>query len=182
MSDSSPPAWATESVHVVPSNPRWPELAEAEAARVREALAPWLTAGVHHVGSTSVPGLEAKPILDLMAGVRDLEVPARGALEALGWHHVPVELDGQPWRRFYVLPRESRRYAHLHLVVPGGPQWGAFLAFPQLLRSDPAVREAYASLKRTLAERHRDDREAYTRAKADFIMAVLTGKPLPAVG
>jgi GrpB-like predicted nucleotidyltransferase (UPF0157 family) len=182
MADPSWPVWATESVHVVPSNPRWPELAEAEAARVREALSPWLTGGVHHVGSTSVPGLEAKPILDLLAGVRELEVPARPALEALGWHLVPPELDGQPWRRFYVLPREDRRYAHLHLVVPGTPQWGAFLAFPQWLREDASVRERYAALKRELAERHRDDREAYTRGKADFIMGVLMAKARPAAG
>lgn len=180
MSNTSLPAWAHESVHVVPSDPRWPELAAVEAARVREVLKPWLAEDVHHVGSTSVPGLEAKPILDLLAGIRALDVPAQSALEALGWHHVPPEIDGQPWRRFYVLPRDGRRYAHLHLVVPGGPQWGAFLTFPQKLRADPAIRDAYAALKRELAQRYRDQRESYTRAKADFIIGVVTGKPLAA--
>jgi GrpB-like predicted nucleotidyltransferase (UPF0157 family) len=172
----SDPAWAHEHVHVVPADPRWPELAEAEAARVRQALAPWLTGGVHHVGSTSVPGLDAKPILDLLAGVRALDVPAQPALEALGWHHVPPEIDGQPWRRFYVLPKNGHRYGHLHLVVPEAPQWRAYVDFPRRLREDPKVREAYAALKRELAERHREDREAYTRAKASFIEGVLSSK------
>jgi len=165
--------WAHEHVYVVASDPRWPALAAAEVARVQAALGASLEGGVHHVGSTSVPGLDAKPILDLLAGIRDLEAPARPALEALGWHHVPPEIDGQPWRRFYVLPKDGRRHAHLHLVLPGAPQWSAYVDFPQRLRADPAVREAYAALKRELAERHREDREAYTRAKAKFIEGVL---------
>jgi GrpB-like predicted nucleotidyltransferase (UPF0157 family) len=169
----SDPEWAHEHVHVVPADPRWPELAEAEAKRVREALAPWLSGGVHHVGSTSVPGLDAKPILDLLGGVRALDVPARPALEALGWHHVPPELDGKPWRRFYVLARDGRRYAHIHLAPPESPQWYAYLEFPRRLREDATIRAAYAALKRELAGRHREDREAYSRAKASFIESVL---------
>jgi len=172
MPDPDPP-WAHESVHVAKADPRWPDLAAVEAARVRGAIAPWLLTDVHHVGSTSVPGLDAKPILDLLAGIRSLDVPAQAPLEALGWCHVPPEIDRQPWRRFYVLPRDGRRYAHLHLLLPDAPQWITYVDFPRRLREDPAARDGYAALKHQLAERHRDDREAYTRAKADWILALL---------
>jgi len=167
------PVWAHEAVEIVPANSRWPELAAAEISRLERALAPRLVAGIHHVGSTSVPGLEAKPILDLLAGIRDHTPDPDPALTALGWHLVPVELDGQPWRRFYVLPKNEKRYAHLHLVVPTSPQFRIVLTFRDQLRAAPETTRAYAALKQELAERHRTDREAYTRAKASFIEGVL---------
>jgi GrpB-like predicted nucleotidyltransferase (UPF0157 family) len=172
------PAWAHEAVELAPSDPKWPELATAEISRLEEVLGPRLVAGIHHVGSTSVPGLEAKPILDLLAGIRDHSPDPDPALTAAGWHFVPVEIDGQPWRRFYVLPKNERRYAHLHLVMPGAAPFRIFLAFRNQLRADPETTRAYAALKRELAERHRNDREAYTRAKASFIEGVLArGSP-----
>ncbi len=167
------PAWAQESVEIAPPDPRWPELAAEEIARLEGVLGPRLAAGIHHVGSTSVPGLEAKPILDLLAGVRDYAPDPDPALAAAGWHFVPVERDGQPWRRFYVLPKDGRRYAHLHLVVPTTPPFSIFLSFRDQLRADPEATQAYAALKRELADRHRNEREAYTRAKASFIEGVL---------
>jgi GrpB-like predicted nucleotidyltransferase (UPF0157 family) len=167
------PTWAHEAVEIAPADPQWPELAAGEIARLQGLLVPRLVAGIHHVGSTSVPGLEAKPILDLLAGVRDHTPDPDPALTSAGWHLVPVELDGQPWRRFYVLPKNGRRYAHLHLVMPQTPRFQIFLAFRDQLRADPGTARAYAALKRELAERHRTDREAYTRAKASFIEGVL---------
>jgi GrpB-like predicted nucleotidyltransferase (UPF0157 family) len=167
------PVWAHEAVEIAPANPRWPELAAAEISRLDRVLAPRLVAGIHHVGSTSVPGLEAKPILDLLAGIRDHAPDPDPSLIAAGWHLVPVELDGQPWRRFYVLPKNGKRYAHLHLVVPTSPRFRVLLTFRDQLRADPETTRAYAALKRELAERHRTDREAYTRAKASFIEGVL---------
>jgi GrpB-like predicted nucleotidyltransferase (UPF0157 family) len=167
------PVWAHETVEIVPPNPRWPELAAAEISRLERLLGPRLVAGIHHVGSTSVPGLEAKPILDLIAGIRDHAPDPDPALTTAGWHLVPVELDGQPWRRLYVLPKDGKRYSHLHLVVPSSAQFHIYLTFPKQLRADLETTRAYAALKRELAERHRTDREAYTRAKASFIQGVL---------
>jgi GrpB-like predicted nucleotidyltransferase (UPF0157 family) len=167
------PSWAYEAVELTPADPRWPELAAEEIARLKEVLGPRLVADIHHVGSTSVPGLEAKPILDLLAGVRDHAPDPDPALTSAGWHLVPVELDGKPWRRLYVLPKNGRRYAHLHLVMPNAAQFRIVLAFRDQLRAEPETTRAYAALKRELAERHRNDREAYTRAKASFIEGVL---------
>lgn len=169
------PVWAHEHVVIAEPDPAWSARAAAERAELLPLLAPWLTHGIEHVGSTSVPGLAAKPILDLMAGVADPAAcdGAIAVLAAAGWHHVPPALDGQPWRRFYVKAREGRRYAHLHLVTGGGPPWGMMRTFRDRLRADPALLSEYAALKRSLAESLGADRERYTAAKADFILAAL---------
>ena len=169
------PAWATEAVEVQAAQAAWQQRGRAEAARLDVALAPWLVAPVEHVGSTAVPGLAAKPVLDLQAAVADLgcagEVAA--ALAPAGWHYVPPDLDGRPGRRFLVLVAGGHRAAHLHLLPPGSPAWRDQLAFRDALRGDPALAARYAALKAELAAAHADDREAYTSGKADFVAAVL---------
>lgn len=176
---SADPAWAHETVELRAHDPRWPDIAAAECASLAISLQPWLTAPVEHVGSTAVPGLIAKPVIDLMASVRDpgSAVSACGAcLAAAGWHYVPPELDtGHSWRRFFVKPDASRRRraAHLHVIAAGHPRWAQQLAFRDALRRDSELAERYADLKRTLAARHAGDREAYTRAKAEFVAGAL---------
>lgn len=177
MSEAVPP-WAYETPAVHPHDPRLAAVAEAECARLAAVLAPWLADGVEHVGSTAVPGLAAKPIADLMASVRDLdEAVARAGdgLAADGWCYVPPELDQRPWRRFFVKPDESgqHRVAHLHLIEAGHPRWAEQLAFRDALRRDGQLARQYEDLKRQLAARHSDDREAYTAAKAAFVADAL---------
>lgn len=143
-------------------------------------LAPWLADGVEHVGSTAVPGLAAKPVIDLMASVGDLNAvvaQAGGELAADGWCHVPPELDQRPWRRFFVKPDESgqHRVAHLHLIQAGHPRWAEQLAFRDALRRDDQLARQYGDLKRQLAARHSGDREAYTAAKAAFVANAIAG-------
>lgn len=167
----SRPKWATEPVEVVPYDPGWPRRAQEEVARLTHLLTPWLSKGIHHIGSTAVPGLPAKPIIDLMAGIDDLDAAeqARGALEPEGWHFVPPDLDDRSWRRFFVKVEDEARRVHLHLVRPNDPRWSEHLQFRDRLREDSQLAMEYAQLKRTLATEHSADREAYTRAKALFI-------------
>ena len=179
MSDSTPP-WAHEQPAVHPHDPRLIEQAEIERARLAELLAPWLADGaeVEHVGSTSVPGLAAKPIIDLMASARDLDAVVDQAgerLGAAGWHYVPPDLDRRPWRRFFVKPDPSgqHRYAHLHVIGAGHPRWAQQIAFRDALRRDDDLARRYGELKRGLAAEHADDREAYGEAKAEFIAEAL---------
>jgi GrpB-like predicted nucleotidyltransferase (UPF0157 family) len=178
VSDAVPP-WAYAKPEIHAHDPRLIELASTEKARLTLLLAPWLTDGVEHVGSTSVPGLAAKPIIDLMASVRDLDavVDQAGApLAADGWCYVLPELDsGGSWRRFFVKPDESgqHRYAHLHLIHAGHPRWAEQVAFRDALRRDDELAGRYADLKRRLATEHADEREAYTAAKGEFIRDVL---------
>jgi GrpB-like predicted nucleotidyltransferase (UPF0157 family) len=178
VSDAAP-AWAYAKPEVLPHDPRLIELAVIEKDRLAAVLAPWLVDGVEHVGSTAVPGLPAKPVIDLMVLVRDPDAvvaEAGGQLWSDGWWYVPPELDsGGSWRRFYVKPDESgqHRYAHLHVIAAGHPRWAEQLAFRDALRRDDELAGRYADLKRRLAAEHADDREAYTEAKGEFVREVL---------
>lgn len=172
------PAWATERVEVRPADPRWQQLGEELCRELDVTLARWLTAPVEHVGSTAVPGLAAKPILDLQAAVGDLDcAPAVAAALGSPWHLVPEDLDARPWRRFLVQVVDDARAAHLQLLAPGSERRAAQLAFRDALRRDPELVERYAALKRGLAAEHAQDREAYTAAKEDFVNAVLHRPP-----
>lgn len=177
MADAAPP-WAYEQLELRPHDPRWSERAQAERDRLAELLAPWLVAGVEHVGSTAVPGLAAKPIIDLMASVSDPGAAGAEAgplLDGDGWCYVPPELDRRSWRRFFVKPDPSgqRRVAHLHLIRASHPRWAEQIAFRDALRDDHQLAERYEDLKRGLAAQHAADREAYTDGKGAFVAAVL---------
>jgi GrpB-like predicted nucleotidyltransferase (UPF0157 family) len=186
MSDTVP-AWAHEKAEVVAHDPRLADRARTERGRLARSLAPWLVDGVEHVGSTAVPGLAAKPVIDLMASVADLDavvVQAGERLAADGWCYVPPELDGKPWRRFFVQPDASgqRRIAHLHVIQAGHPRWTEQIAFRDALRRDERLARSYGELKQRLAAQHAGNREAYTDAKAEFVAAVLRRAPGPGVG
>lgn len=131
MSEEAP-AWAYERPEVRPHDPSWAARAEAERDHLTQLLAPWLVDGIEHVGSTAVPGLAAKPIVDLQASVTDLDTAeVFELLTANGWAHVPPELDQRPWRRFFVKPDRSGRHreAHLHLIQAGHHRWTDQLRF-----------------------------------------------------
>jgi GrpB-like predicted nucleotidyltransferase (UPF0157 family) len=167
----SEPGWAYEPISIVEPDPGWGSQAAALRARLGGLLGRWQIDDIEHVGSTAVPGLAAKPILDLMAGCTDLD-QAPEIAEALaedGWHYVPLELDERPYRRFFVHVVDGHRHAHLHLIRPATEHWQRHLAFRDRLRADPRLRDEYAALKRRLAAAHAEDREAYTQAKSDFI-------------
>lgn len=173
------PAWATQDVEIIEPDPAWPVLANELRRQVEQRLAVHLDGDVEHIGSTAVPGLPAKPVVDLMAPVRRLadSEAADAPLSKAGWFLVPPELDRRPWRRFYILPEGSNRRAHLHLVERQHARWTQALAFRDALRAQPRLASAYAQLKRSLAEGHRTDREAYSAAKAAFVQQVLRECP-----
>ncbi|WP_439661981.1 GrpB family protein [Lentzea sp. HUAS TT2] len=175
------PAWAYERAELHPHDPRWTDRAAAERDSLLHLLKPWLVDGVEHIGSTAVPGLAAKPIVDLMASVTDLDtVVANAPLAAAGWAYVPPELDNRPYRRFFVKPDATgqRREAHLHLIQAGHQRWADQISFRDALRNDPVLAQAYEDLKHRLADQNGHDREAYTEGKAAFVARV-TGLPAP---
>jgi GrpB-like predicted nucleotidyltransferase (UPF0157 family) len=152
----------------------WARLGEIEREQLLVVLAPWLVNGIEHIGSTAVPGLAAKPIIDLMASVTDPDlvvVEAAKGLEGGGRHYVPSELDGRTWRRFFVKPDPSgrKRVAHLHVIASRHPRWEEQLAFRDALRRDNALARRYEELKQILTHRRGGDREAYAKSKVDFI-------------
>jgi GrpB-like predicted nucleotidyltransferase (UPF0157 family) len=177
MSEETP-AWAHERAEIRPHDPRWAVRAEAERARLTDLLAPWLVDGIEHIGSTAVPGLAAKPVVDLAASVTGLDTTVAGASERLkadGWSYVPPALDQRPWRRFYVKPDPAgqRREAHLHLIQAGHARWTDQIRFRDALRSDITRAQQYEDLKRRLSKTSGHDREAYTEGKAAFVASIL---------
>lgn len=168
------PGWAAESVEIRAYDPAWRHLAAVVAATLSEGLAPWLDGAIEHVGSTAVPGLASKSVVDIMAPVQDLATcaGADAPLRALGWCLVPPRLDRRPWRRFYVLAGGDRRMAHLQLVERSHIRWRQTLQFREVLRHDSHAASAYEELKRSAARMHPNDREAYSLAKAAFIEQV----------
>jgi len=162
-------------VELHPPDKAWRERGIQAGRLLEAALAAWLVAPVELVGSTAVPGLPAKPILDLQAAVADLACASRVAatLAPAGWQYVPPELDARPWRRFFAQIADGHRIAHLHLMTRSSPRWSEQVVFRDALRADPALAQRYTTLKQSLATRYADDREAYTAAKGNFIRAVL---------
>jgi GrpB-like predicted nucleotidyltransferase (UPF0157 family) len=161
-----------EPIQLAPPDPGWPTRFEQERAALDEAIGEWVCGGIHHVGSTAVPGLEAKPIIDILAGVRDLET-ARACFEPLadlGYLYAPYLPEEMHW---FAKPHPARRTHHLHLVPMDSQRYRDELAFRDRLRTDSQIASRYAALKRELAERHRDDRGAYTEAKSAFVLATL---------
>lgn len=170
---------------VVAYDPDWPRRFEAERAQLERLLAPWLTGGLHHIGSTAIPGLSAKPIIDMMAGVGRLaEAQAAVAvLEEHGYRHAPH----RPEALWFHKPQGeqlSDRTHHLHLTEPGSALWRERLTFRDALRDDTALRDEYQVLKLRLADAHGEDIKAYTADKRVFVARVLAlhGVTLPERG
>ena len=172
------PRWVTEAVLIAPSDPAWPEKARREIQELEHLLAATPANGFQHIGSTAVPGLPAKPIIDIIAELPDFEPATMEAiarqLRPLGWHFTPPELDARPYRRFFIKVVDDARAIHLQFLLPGNPHRTDQLRFRDILRASPALRSAYASLKQTIAEQYREDREAYTNAKTTFVKNALT--------
>ena len=168
------PKWASEEVEIRPADPAWLRLGARLRRQLDAAPSRWLVAPVEHVGSTAIPGLAAKPILDFQSAVANLEC-APAAVDSLGegWHLVPPDLDARPWRRFLVQVVEDVRTAHPHVLTPDSGRWAEQLAFRDALRANPRLVQRYAELKQELAKRHAHDREAYSAAKTRFIMSGL---------
>jgi len=167
--------WIDEPVRIVPYDPAWPRRFAEERANLRQALGATAPGGIHHVGSTAVPGLDAKPIIDILVGVDSLAASRAStpALAKLGYQYAPYRAREMHW---FCKPDPSHRTHHLHLVPTSSPRFREELAFRDLLRAHADVAREYAALKRRLALEFDHDREAYTEAKGDFIRAILDRK------
>jgi GrpB-like predicted nucleotidyltransferase (UPF0157 family) len=160
----------SKTVRVVAYDERWPGLFQAEVDRLKPFLKD-LRLVLEHSGSTAVPGLAAKPILDILGG-RSPEVSRELAIEQFqraGYTYRGEQ--GIPGRDFF--RRGEPRSYHLHLTTIGSEFWNDHRDFRDYLRAHPDAREAYAALKFGLARQFPTDREAYIEAKTEFVNAVL---------
>jgi GrpB-like predicted nucleotidyltransferase (UPF0157 family) len=154
-------------------DPSWPETFTKLAMRIRSALGS-LVLTVEHIGSTSVPGLAAKPIIDVdvvLSSPADFAESIR-LLSSIGYAH---EGDlGIAGREAFLSPSDEPRH-HLYVLSSGATELRRHLAFRDALRADNGLRDRYAALKRSLAERHRNDRNSYSGAKSTFINSIVIG-------
>lgn len=159
----------------------WPAGFATEAAHLRQVLPTDLLGRIEHYGSTAVPGLPAKPIIDLLIEVHD-EDRARVVLEttlrppAYDYFWRPIQGDHGPCYS-WLIKRDAlgQRTHHLHCVPPGHQLWEA-LRFRDALRADPALAAAYARLKSELAERFSSDRVGYYQGKSEFIRTAMQSR------
>lgn len=160
-------------VVIVPYDPAWIEAYQREAALIRLCIGRYIT-GIEHIGSTSVPGLDAKPIIDILIGVKSLaDSPAfLPLLIGMGYCYKPEFEEGLPERRYLYKVENGLDTIHLHMVEPGTTFYKRHIAFRDYLRTHPDSASAYASLKYELAQKHGSDREGYTDAKTDFIKEI----------
>jgi GrpB-like predicted nucleotidyltransferase (UPF0157 family) len=152
----------------------WHEQFTVQRERLMRLLQPWLAAAPEHVGSTAVPGLRAKPIVDILAPVRSLDA-ARAAvpmLEADGWLFWPND-PNQHYRLWFLRPTPAARTHHLQLMQHDHAEPRNLLLFRDALRGDTGLRQAYAALKDELARIHGSNRNAYSDAKSNFVRTVL---------
>ncbi|MHB0874462.1 MAG: GrpB family protein [Anaerolineae bacterium] len=156
-------------VVIVDYDQEWPARFAEEREIIVAAIGPHVVA-VEHVGSTAVPGLGAKPVIDIIVGVRSLADAAAciEPLAAVGYDYHRDHEAEMPERRYFDVQTE-RRDAHLHMVEYGGEFWRRHLAFRDYLRAHPEASAEYDRLKRELAARFGRDRDGYTNAKSDFV-------------
>jgi len=161
------------TVRVVEYSPKWASLGEDVCRKVRNAGGELLV-DVQHVGSTAVPGLPSKPILDVAVAVGDLDVLPK-LIEWFGGVGFLYRGDrGDDGDQLFVMESSPEvRTTHLHVVEHGGTQWNDYLRFRDLLRHNPSIRNQYADLKQQLAIKFSDDRASYTASKQDFIWKYL---------
>ena len=161
------------TVRVVAHRAQWPELFERERRALRERVG-HLVLDIQHVGSTAVPGLDAKPIIDIAVVVPSTEVIPRLERPLNDLDYVYRGDAGADGGHLFVKESVPEvRTHHLHAVAAGGPQWREWLLVRDALRDDEALRARYAGLKRALQERFAADRRGYTNAKNEFIREVV---------
>jgi GrpB-like predicted nucleotidyltransferase (UPF0157 family) len=155
-------------VEVYPYHPEWIEQFQEEAIALREIFVNQMLS-IHHFGSTSIPGTSAKPIIDILIIVRDIQAvdAMNPVLQELGYSAVGEY--GIPGRRFFYKGTHDLRTHHLHIYQVGNPHILRHLAFRDYMRTHPGPARAYSHLKEELARAHPEDMDGYIAGKNEFV-------------
>lgn len=157
-------------VKLVEHDPYWFVLADEHVRKIKNALGE-IAIDIAHVGSTAIPGLCAKPIIDIVVGVKNFHDSIVRGMEHAGYLYRPAH-DSQTHMLFIDADGEIRR-AHIHVVQHMSMEWRNYLNFRDYLKAFPQVKRTYRDLKNTLAKKYPNDREQYTLKKAEFITYTL---------
>ena len=168
-----------EDIAIEPYSPEWPRLFLEEKEHLLTCLPHELIGRIEHFGSTAVPGLSAKPIIDMLVEVRALEDVAQHIAPLLRehgyeffWRDTEPGLPGIAYAWFIKRDAHGRRTHHIHCLEGRSSGWERLL-FRDYLRAHPAAAREYDALKRRIAAEHPDDRKAYAKAKTGFIRRVM---------
>lgn len=153
------------STEVVPYNPKWPLVFELEAAKIKQALGDNCIE-VYHIGSTSVPGLSAKPIIDMILVIRDIYAVDKLAMESLGYESKGEY--GIPFRSYFIRNKDARTH-NIHAFEKENTEIDRHLKFRDWMRNNPKDRDAYAELKKILAKKFPECINSYCMGKDEFI-------------
>ncbi len=169
--------YKNDAIELVTYNPEWPKLADLEIKKLCEVLPSKHILDIQHVGSTAIPGLSAKPIIDIQIAVDSLfaiQQTAINILKSLGYEYWADNPD--PERMFFVKgmpPFGDKRTHHVHIVEPASKHWQGKIQFRDYLKSHPEAVQEYEELKVALAKQHTYNRELYTNAKTEFVNSIL---------
>ena len=158
-------------IRIVPYDARWPEAFRREEGRLSALIGPAALA-IHHIGSTAVPGLCSKPVVDVLVEAADLAWVDQLEPEFVSAGFVPKGEYGIAGRRYFSRPEGRELKTHVHVFQKGDPAVARHLLFRDLLRGEPGVADDYCALKLELAHEHGGDAEAYQNGKAAFISSV----------
>ena len=161
----------SRTVKVVAHNLAWPEQFRAEAAQLAQVLEAEVIA-IYHIGSTAIPGIKAKPIIDLLVEVRDIARIDDYDLAVTGLGYQPKGELGIPGRRYFSKDTAGVRTHHVHAFERGDRQIERHILFVDFLIAHPVKGQAYSKLKENLAARYRTDPYAYNDAKTEFIQEI----------
>lgn len=161
-------------IRVEPYKKEWPILFQQEKDRILEKIQQWVVA-VEHVGSTSIPGLPAKPTIDMCLIVKSFELADKHIIEKLtsvGYQYLPKLENTIPDRRYVQLLDKGEHKFHIHIVEEDSERQEHYILIRDYLRENPQDANEYAKLKQKLSEQYTHDRAAYTDGKAEFITAL----------
>ncbi|MEO3925096.1 GrpB family protein [Micromonosporaceae bacterium B7E4] len=178
---SERPPRRRDPIKIVPYDARWPAAFAHEQTRIEAALGQRLVGRVEHIGSTSIPGLAAKPIIDMLALLEDYDRSARVVAElgAIGWVHAPEPGDREQRKWSFCFPDIAWRTHHLHIWENASPHWRHLLLFRDHLRRHPDLVTEYARIKTDLAAADQHDRPRYRSGKAPFIQDIVRQLDVP---
>lgn len=164
-------------IELVPYNSQWPIMATAEIKLLREVLPNNHLLDIQHVGSTAIPGIQAKPVIDIQIAVDSLLAIKQTAIDTLKtigyeyWYENP-----DPERLFFAKgmpPFGEKRSHHVHIVEPSSRHWQEKILFRDYLIAHPDYAHQYEALKIRLAKQYTHNREKYTEAKTEFIKDII---------
>lgn len=173
----APETTKKDSIDIVKNDPKWPELAKTEIEKICLLFPKNLILDIQHVGSTAIPNMSAKPIIDIQIAVASLQCARIIAVPLLQKLQYEFWADNPDKERLFFAkgmpPYGVGRTHHVHIVEPTSPHWTGKIAFRDYLIRHPETAKAYEQLKLDLAKKHQFDREKYTDEKAEFIRKIL---------